>query len=135
MSDDVADHADIGPAATLRGIRSLVAVPLLERERAVGVLILFAHRTPRHFEAAEVDFAKRLATTVGLAIENARLFAAAVEAQLAAGLELRGTELLLEAATVLSSWTDGSPVPATRRAISASSISGRPRASSGRPWA
>ena len=106
VSDDVADHADIGPAATLRGIRSLVAVPLLERERAVGVLILFAHRTPRHFEAAEVDFAKRLATTVGLAIENARLFAAAVEAQLAAGLELRGTELLLEAATVLSSWTD-----------------------------
>jgi len=95
VSDDVADHADIDRGHA-RGIRSLVAVPLLERERAVGVLILFAHRTPRHFEAAEVDFAKRLATTVGLAIETPPVRGGG-RGPARAGLELRGTELLLEA--------------------------------------
>ena len=106
VSDDAAHHADIGPAARRHGIRSLVAVPLLEREHALGVLILFQRRGARRFEPAEVDFARRLGTTVGLAIENARLFTAALDAQREAALELRRTELLLEAATTLSSSAD-----------------------------
>ncbi len=106
VSDAAAHHAAVGPAARRQGIRSLVAVPLREHERAIGALILFERRVPRRFEPAEVDFARRLGTTIGLALDNARLFQATVEAQGKAGLDLRSTELLLEAATVLSSWTD-----------------------------
>ena len=73
--DDAAHHESIGPLATRHGIRSLLAVPLVARERAIGVLLLLSAARPASFEAAEIDFAARLGTTVGLSLDNARLYA------------------------------------------------------------
>jgi len=78
--DDVSDHDAVGPLATRHGIRSLMAVPLVAREEILGVLLLVERRAARHFEPAEVDFARRLGSLVGLAIENARLFRADADA-------------------------------------------------------
>ena len=79
--DDAASHETVGPFAARHGIRSLMAVPLVARDEVLGVLLLVAHHEARHFEPAEVDFTNRLGTMAGLALENARLFAAEVEAQ------------------------------------------------------
>ena len=78
--DDVSDNDTVGPFAARHGIRSLMAVPLVVREEIVGVLLLVERRTIRHFEPAEVDFARRLGTAIGLALENARLFSDVLEA-------------------------------------------------------
>ena len=75
-----------------------MAVPLLARDEVLGVLLLIERRAARHFEPDEVDFARRLGTVVGLALENARLFKAEAEARRQADRELATTRLLLEAA-------------------------------------
>jgi PAS domain S-box-containing protein len=72
--DDAAGHEMVGPFAIRCGIRSLMAVPLLARDEILGVLLLVERRAAHHFERAEVDFALRLSTSIGLALENARLF-------------------------------------------------------------
>ena len=54
---------------------SLLAVPLLVRERTLGLLV-FGHRHPAGYRPAETDFASRVAATVSLALESARLFEA-----------------------------------------------------------
>jgi PAS domain S-box-containing protein len=74
--DDVANHEAVGPFAARYGIRSLMAVPLVAREKVVGTLLLVERRAARPFEPAEVDFANRLGTMAGLALENGRLFKA-----------------------------------------------------------
>ena len=79
MLDDVGDNDTVGPFATRRGIRSLMALPLVVREEILGVLLLVERRATRHFEPAEVDFARRLGTSIGLALENARLFSDILE--------------------------------------------------------
>ena len=77
--EDAAGHETVGPFAERYGIRSVVAVPLLAREQTLGVLLLVERRAARHFEPAEVDFARRLGTSIGLALENARLFSDSLE--------------------------------------------------------
>ncbi len=72
--DDAAAHETVGQFATRHGIRSLVAVPLVARDEVLGVLLLVERRAARRFEPAEVDFARRLGTSIALALENARLF-------------------------------------------------------------
>ena len=92
VADAAADHATVGPFAIAQGIRSIMAIPLVAREQMVGVLLLIERRVTRHFEPAEVDFARRLGSTVGLALENARLLKRETEAaRLAASLnEING---------------------------------------------
>jgi len=92
VADDAAEHATVGPFAIGQGIRSLMAIPLVAREKILGVLLLFDRRVTRHFEPAEVDFARRLGSTVGLALENARLVKRETEAaRLATSLnEIKG---------------------------------------------
>jgi serine phosphatase RsbU (regulator of sigma subunit)/anti-sigma regulatory factor (Ser/Thr protein kinase) len=63
-----------------RGLRSVLAVPLLVREQVTGCLLMYG-RTPRAFSAAETDFGRKLAATVSLALENARLLKAEVAAR------------------------------------------------------
>ena len=60
--------------AFLRGqqLRSTLAVPLIVRGVVVGCL-LFHGRTPRVFTPPELDFARKLGSSVSLALENARL--------------------------------------------------------------
>ncbi len=92
--DDAAGHETVGSFAARYGIRSLMAVPLLARDEILGVLILIERRAARHFEPAEVDFAHRLGTMAALALENARSYAAEVEAQGRLQQELARTTLL-----------------------------------------
>jgi PAS domain S-box-containing protein len=66
------------------GLRSLVAVPLVVREHAFGTL-MFLCRARRTFNPMEIEFAQRLATSVSLALENARLYAS--ERNVAAALQ------------------------------------------------
>jgi PAS domain S-box-containing protein len=88
--DDVTSHETVGPVATRGGIRSLVAVPLVARDESVGVLLLVERRATHHFELAEVDFARRLGTSIGLALENARLFSSVLETSGHLGNVLQG---------------------------------------------
>ena len=104
--DDATRHETVGPFAMRHGIRSLIAVPLAARKQILGVLVLVERRTAHHFEPAEVDFARRLGTTVGLALENARLFEAEVVARRQVKAELQTAGLLLETAATLASWTE-----------------------------
>ncbi|MBE0416650.1 MAG: SpoIIE family protein phosphatase [Coriobacteriia bacterium] len=65
-------------ADTMRilGIRSLLTVPLRFRGEDLGVIYLNYHSAPHRFSDAEAEFARRLSSSVTLAIENARLYAA-----------------------------------------------------------
>ena len=62
--------ADVGYVATHR-LRSVLAAPLIAAEKVSGCL-LFYGRTVRRFDSAEIDFARKLAATVSLALENSR---------------------------------------------------------------
>jgi serine phosphatase RsbU (regulator of sigma subunit)/PAS domain-containing protein len=62
-------------AARGRGIGAFMVVPLVVRDKSIGVLGFSAHSGPYHFSEAQVDFAQKLATSVSLALENARLVA------------------------------------------------------------
>ena len=104
--DDAVSQEEVGGIAAAYDISSLLAVPLIGDEQILGVLLLVERRAKRHFAPAEVDFARRLGTTVGLALENARLHQAEVEAQAQLQQGLESTHLLVEAAVALTSWTD-----------------------------
>ncbi len=56
------------------GLESSVAVPLHVKGRALGSLVV-ARRTPRPFQDAEVALLAAVAAQLGVAVENARLFA------------------------------------------------------------
>lgn len=58
------------------GIRSLLAVPLLVRNDVIGALCFCNHSAPVAFNEAQIDFANKLAASVSLALENARLYEA-----------------------------------------------------------
>lgn len=55
--------------------RSVLTVPLMVREEPVGSLLFQYNSAPIGFKQSQVDFASRLATSLSLAIENARLYA------------------------------------------------------------
>jgi PAS domain S-box-containing protein len=54
------------------GIRSCIVVPLFSRGEVEGCL-LFHYGRPHRFTSAAVDYAKKLGSTVSLALDNARL--------------------------------------------------------------
>ena len=86
-------------------LRSVLAVPLVVKESVIGCLLVYGRQVHR-FDEAEVDFGRKLSATLSLAIENARLYEAQVEAQRLLQRELETTGVLLEAATAGTSWTD-----------------------------
>ncbi|MDX1991083.1 MAG: PAS domain S-box protein [bacterium] len=60
------------------GYSSVLIVPLIARERILGALTLVATtESNRHFDENDVKFAQELARRAAIAIDNARLFAAA----------------------------------------------------------
>ncbi len=78
-SDRPIVRADLAAEAALatgyvraQGLRAVLAAPLAVKERIIGCLLFFARR-PRHFSELEIDFAGKLAASVSLAVENARL--------------------------------------------------------------
>ena len=71
--------ADVG-FVRAHSLRAVLAVPLLARDTVIGCL-LFYGKKPRAFAEAETDFGRKLGATVSLALENARLAQAELEAR------------------------------------------------------
>ncbi len=61
-------------------LKSFMTVPLLARERTIGALTLASTAEQRHYSLADLSFAEELARRAALAIENARLYKRAQEA-------------------------------------------------------
>jgi diguanylate cyclase (GGDEF)-like protein len=72
---DVASDARFQKAdlAGREGLRSLLCLPLLIRERCIGVMT-FYHRAPRTYTPDELQFLRAFASTVSIAVDNARLY-------------------------------------------------------------
>ena len=60
--------------------RSVMALPLLIRERLLGVLVFISSSPTRVYGPNDIPFAEALAQRAALAIENGRLYRAAVQA-------------------------------------------------------
>ncbi len=60
---------------------SLLLVPLVARERAIGVLVLLRRAGRDAFDDADLGLGESLADRAAAAIDNARLYAAAIEAR------------------------------------------------------
>jgi GAF domain-containing protein len=60
--------------AAAEGVVAYAGVPLLLGDRAVGTLAVFT-RTPRRFDAGELDLLASLGSHAAIALENARLYA------------------------------------------------------------
>lgn len=56
------------------GEKSLLALPLLVRERAMGALVIDDTNAPRRWTRAEIERAEMIAHQVAVAVTNARLF-------------------------------------------------------------
>jgi formate hydrogenlyase transcriptional activator len=67
---DFADNQVTADAARIEGIESALALPLISRNRTLGVLTL-ASRVQNSFSPEDVDFLMRAAGQVAIAIENA----------------------------------------------------------------
>lgn len=75
--DDALTHERMNPdTMRILGILSLLTVPLRFRGEDLGVIYLNYHSAPHRFSEVEVEFARDLSSSVTLAIENARLYAA-----------------------------------------------------------
>ena len=59
--------------AKLEGIASIVSLPIILRERVVGVLRLYT-AVPCKFSGDDIDFLSAIAVQSGLAIENAKMY-------------------------------------------------------------
>jgi signal transduction histidine kinase/ActR/RegA family two-component response regulator len=66
------------------GLRSLVVVPIVSRERTLGVMSLLSTSSGRAFGRDDLDLAEELGRRAALAVDNARLYRASQEARSAA---------------------------------------------------
>ncbi len=66
-------RAENHEAKKAEGIASVLVVPIMVRDKAIGVLSLYT-AVPRDFSGKEVEFLSALAEQGGMAIQNARLF-------------------------------------------------------------
>jgi len=67
---------------TLRalGLVSMIAVPLVARDRTLGALALVMAESGRHYHASDLELATELGRRAGVAIDNARLYREAGDA-------------------------------------------------------
>ncbi len=70
LSDKRINHGTI----ELYNVRSLLTVPLLMKDEVIGAITFNYHSAPLVFSEAQIDFAGKLARSVSLALENARLY-------------------------------------------------------------
>ena len=73
VDDLLQDQELVTSLAGKTGMRSLVAIPLMSRNRVVGVLHL-ADPQPRRFSTQDVECLTSAGTGIGMAIENAYLY-------------------------------------------------------------
>jgi len=78
--DDVAGSPQVDPVyARSFGVRSLMALPLVADEQAIGAAVLIQRDRNRRFRPDEVSRAQALSVQAAVAIKNARLHALAEE--------------------------------------------------------
>ena len=80
-------------------LRSVLAVPLVTKDEVSGVLLFNWHDRPVTLSGAQIDFATKLASSVSLALDNARLYTERAES-------VRLAEALNAASTAMSSAPD-----------------------------
>jgi len=97
----------------IHGLRSCLAAPLFIDREVVGCLFAWMRDSPRTFTAAEMDFSRRVAASVALALDNARLFEAEHAARMRAEVaeqrlaeELERTRVLVRASDELMTASD-----------------------------
>ena len=90
-----------------------MAMPLVVQGEIAGCLFAWMQESSRRFTDLELDFARRLAASVALALENSRLLAMEHEARARAeaaeaslGQELEYTRVLIRASDELTTTTD-----------------------------
>lgn len=98
LSDPDADPAEVALMRQL-GIQSLLMVPLVVRDQAIGLLEIQEARQEREFTFTDISLCQTLANLAAAALENARLFEAEREQR-----EL--AEALRRAAAAVSSTLD-----------------------------
>ena len=92
MDDDDARLTDIDRVAMKEyGEKSMLAVPLVAKDRVIGAVELCERRSRRRFTDVEIGLVQSICRVAALAIDNAGLFEAL-------GLQARETELLNEIA-------------------------------------
>ncbi len=95
--DDTATDERVTPAFLARfDVRSELVIPLMTKDRTLGVLLLDCLSGPMAFTEAQLDFAVKLGASISLALENAGL-----HAELLGAKEMRSvlSEILAEIAT------------------------------------
>lgn len=71
--DDYAQYPQaLEPAVKKGGIKSLMSVPLMSKDKIVGVLNV-ASKAPYHFSSEEINLMTLIGNQIGVAIENAQL--------------------------------------------------------------
>ena len=88
------------------GFCLLLAMPILYRERLIGLIMVDHPGERRPFTPQEIQLIEAVAGQAGSAIENARLLEGAVAAERRASAELRTADLLLRSAKQLASGLD-----------------------------
>jgi signal transduction histidine kinase len=73
----IARGEDHGQLVRELGVRSLISVPLLARERTIGALTLIAAESGRRYGPNDLALAEALAARAALAVDNARLYSEA----------------------------------------------------------
>lgn len=97
---DAYDDPRVNPKRIRRfNLRSILALPLTIKDEVVGALFFNYHSYPATFSDVEIDFASKLASSVSLALANAKLYSAAQE-------ELSRTRVLQDVAIAATSSQD-----------------------------
>ncbi|HEY9807296.1 MAG TPA: GAF domain-containing protein, partial [Candidatus Obscuribacterales bacterium] len=111
----VSDPQDLQATTHLKllhhlGCHSVIVVPLVARDRVLGMITLATAESARHYDKADLILAEDLAQRAAIAIDNARLYQAAQSAlqQREEGLQLQQSieqklTLLVEASSTLIS--------------------------------
>jgi PAS domain S-box-containing protein len=107
--DDV-EYANLSPChkdlLTQFQVKAFMLVPIMESDRLWGLLIVHQCSAPRHWRSFEIDILSQLANQVGIALDQARLFAQETQRrqQLAQqNIELEQARREAEAATQMKS--------------------------------
>ncbi|HEY3373692.1 MAG TPA: SpoIIE family protein phosphatase [Candidatus Aquicultor sp.] len=74
VEDTHKDASTVPEIVKRYGIKSCICVPLQVKQNVIGVLTISYFSTPVPFTRAQIDSASKLAATISLALENARLY-------------------------------------------------------------
>ncbi|HUQ82391.1 MAG TPA: ATP-binding protein [Gemmatimonadaceae bacterium] len=74
---ELLDPTEVDGALAAAGVRSLIAVPLVARGSALGVLLLGTSTSARTFTTDDLELAEDVARRAALAVDNAMLYQAA----------------------------------------------------------